>query len=207
MRTRIKICGITRPDDAITAASAGADAIGLVFYPPSPRSVSIVDANNIVEVLPPFVASVGLFVNPTKTEVESVLSACRIDVIQFHGEESREFCKQFGRPYLKAARVKAGFDLIKYLQEFSDASGWLLDAFHEDAYGGKGAVFDWRLIPPKLAKPLILSGGLTVHNVAEAVRLVQPWAVDVSSGVEIGKGIKDAKKVATFISEVRNADV
>ena len=207
MRTRIKICGITRPDDAITAASAGADAIGLVFYPPSPRSVSIADANNIVEVLPPFVASVGLFVNPTKAEVESVLSACRIDVIQFHGEESREFCKQFGRPYLKAARVKAGFDLIKYLQEFSDASGWLLDAFHEDAYGGKGAVFDWRLIPPKLAKPLILSGGLTVHNVAEAVRLVQPWAVDVSSGVEIGKGIKDAKKVATFISEVRNADV
>ena len=207
MRTRIKICGITRPDDAITAASAGADAIGLVFYPPSPRSVSIADANNIVEVLPPFVVSVALFVNPTKAEVESVLSACRIDVIQFHGEESREFCKQFGRPYLKAARVKAGFDLIKYLQEFSDASGWLLDAFHEDAYGGKGAVFDWRLIPPKLAKPLILSGGLTVHNVAEAVRLVQPWAVDVSSGVEIGKGIKDAKKVATFISEVRNADV
>ena len=207
MRTRIKICGITRPDDAITAASAGADAIGLVFYPPSPRSVSIADANNIVEVLPPFVVSVALFVNPTKAEVESVLSACRIDVIQFHGEESREFCKQFGRPYLKAARVKAVFDLIKYLQEFSDACGWLLDAFHEDAYGGKGAVFDWGLIPPKLAKPLILSGGLTAHNVAEAVRLVQPWAVDVSSGVEVSKGIKDANKVATFISEVRNADV
>ena len=207
MRTRIKICGITRPDDAIAAASAGADAIGLVFYPPSSRAVSIADANTIVEVLPPFVASVALFVNPTKVEVESVLSACRVDVIQFHGEESREFCKQFGRPYLKAARVRAGFDLIKYLQEFSDASGWLLDAFHEDAYGGKGAVFDWGLIPPKLAKPLILSGGLTVHNVAEAVRLVQPWAVDVSSGVEIDKGIKDAKKVATFISEVRNADV
>ena len=207
MRTRIKICGITRPDDAIAAASVGADAIGLVFYPPSPRSVSIADANNIVEVLPPFVSSVALFVNPTKAEVESVLSACRVDVIQFHGEESREFCNQFGRPYLKAARVKAGFDLIKYLQEFSDACGWLLDAFHVDAYGGTGAVFDWRLIPPKLAKPLILSGGLTVHNVAEAVRLVQPWAVDVSSGVEISKGIKDANKVATFISEVRNADV
>jgi phosphoribosylanthranilate isomerase len=207
MRTRVKICGITREQDALDAATAGADAVGLVFYAPSPRCVSPMQAAALVSKLPPFVASVALFVNPTKAEVETVLAACPVSALQFHGEESGEFCRQFRRPFLKAARVRAGLDLIKYLSEFHDAAGWLLDAFHEDAYGGKGAVFDWDLIPPDLQRPLVLSGGLAAGNVGDAVRRVRPWAVDVSSGVESGKGIKDAAKVAHFIREVKNADV
>jgi phosphoribosylanthranilate isomerase len=207
MRTRVKICGITREQDALAAAIAGADAIGLVFYAPSPRCVSPLEAAKIVRELPAFVGSVALFVNPSKAEVEAVLAECPVSALQFHGEESGEFCRQFGRPFLKAARVRAGLDLLNYLSEFHDASGWLLDAFHEDAYGGKGAVFDWELIPASLQRPLVLSGGLTAGNVGDAVRQVRPWAVDVSSGVESGKGIKDAAKIAHFIREVKNADV
>ena len=207
MRTRVKICGITRTTDALAAATAGADAIGMVFYPPSPRCIAAADAATIVRALPPFISSVALFVNPSRAEVEAVLAECPVDAIQFHGEETGAFCRQFGLPYLKAARVREGFDLLKYLSDFGDASGWLLDAFHHDAYGGKGAVFDWALIPSGLSRPLILSGGLGVGNVAEAVRRVTPWAVDVSSGVEAGKGIKDATKIAAFIKEVNNADV
>jgi phosphoribosylanthranilate isomerase len=207
MRTRVKICGITRTGDALEAAMSGADAIGLVFYPPSPRCVTVADASRIADAMPPFVSCTALFVNPTVAEVETVLSGCRVDVLQFHGEETPAFCRQFGRPYLKAARVRPGFDLIKYLDAFDDASGWLLDAFHEDAYGGKGAVFDWTLIPARLCRPMILSGGLGQRNVAEAIRRLHPWAVDVSSGVELSKGIKDAAKIAAFISEVKNADV
>jgi len=207
MRTRVKICGLTRVEDAFAAADAGADAIGLVFYAPSPRCVAPGVAAGIVAGLPPFVSSVALFVNPSKAEVDAVLAACPVSALQFHGEESAAFCRQFGLPFLKAARVRAGLDLINYLSEFHDASGWLLDAFHEDAYGGKGAVFDWELIPAGLQRPLVLSGGLDAANVAEAVRRVRPWAVDVSSGVEAGKGIKDAAKIAHFIREVKNADV
>lgn len=207
MRTRVKICGITRMEDALASAEAGADAIGLVFYPPSPRCVSNADAARIVRSLPPFVCSIALFVNPSKAEVESVLAECPVTAIQFHGEETDGFCKQFGLPFLKVARVRAGLDLINYFAQFHDAAGWMLDAFHDDAYGGKGAVFDWTLIPPNLLRPLILSGGLSVDNVAQAVRRVRPWAVDVSSGVEIGKGLKDATKIAAFIREVKNADV
>lgn len=207
MRTRVKICGITRVEDAMAAAEAGADAIGLVFYPPSPRCVSTSEAAGIIRALPPYVSSVALFVNPSKAGVENVLAACPVSALQFHGEETAQFCGQFGLPFVKAARVRAGFNLINYLVEFEAAAGWLLDAFHDDAYGGKGAVFDWTLIPPALKRPLVLSGGLGIENVEEAVRRVRPWAVDVSSGVEADKGIKDAAKIATFIRKVKHADV
>jgi phosphoribosylanthranilate isomerase len=207
MRTRIKICGITRVGDALAAAAAGTDAIGVIFYRPSPRFVDTKSAAAIVHALPPFVSAVGLFVNPTHEEVKEVLDDCPLAALQFHGEEAPEFCRRFGLPYIKAVRVRQGFDLIKYLADFNDAAGWLLDAFHEDAYGGKGTTFDWSLIPQSLARPLVLSGGLNAENVADAVRRVRPWAVDVSSGVEAAKGIKDAAKIAAFIKEVRHADV
>jgi phosphoribosylanthranilate isomerase len=207
MRTRIKICGITRVEDAQAAAAAGADAVGVIFYRPSPRFVDIKSAAAIVHALPPLVSAIGLFVNPTQQDVEQVLDGCPLAALQFHGEETPEFCRRFSLPYIKAARVRQGLDLIKYLADFNDAAGWLLDAFHDDAYGGKGAAFDWNLIPKNLARPLILSGGLNAKNVADAVRRVRPWAVDVSSGVEAAKGIKDAAKIAAFISEVKHADV
>jgi phosphoribosylanthranilate isomerase len=207
MRTRIKICGITRPEDGRAACLAGADAIGLVFYRPSPRYLEAHRAVEIIRTLPPFVGAIGLFVNPTQQEVEQVLAICSLTGLQFHGEEAADFCRQFRLPYLKAARVRQGFDLLKYLSEFDDAAGWLLDAFHEDAYGGKGAAFDWSLVPRGLARPLVLSGGLNAENVGDAVRRVRPWAVDVSSGVEVSKGIKDAAKMAAFIRQVNDADV
>ena len=210
MRTRIKICGITRPVDALAAAEAGADAIGLVFYPPSPRYLSAERALDIRDALPPFVQSVALFVNPDAAQVAQVIGRVRPAMLQFHGEETAQFCAQFGVPYLKACRVKSGVsrgvDLLEYLRAFSSAAGWLLDSFVEE-YGGVGERFDWSLVPAKRDKPLILSGGLAHGNVADAVRRVRPWGVDVSSGVESSKGIKDAAKIAAFIAEVRNADV
>ena len=205
MRTRIKICGITRPGDAVAAAQAGADAIGLVFYPPSPRFLSVERARDILAALPPFVQAVALFVNPDAAQVAQVIGRLHPAMLQFHGEETSEFCAQFGLPYLKACRVAPGVDLLKYLEPFSAASGWLLDA-HVEEYGGVGAGFDWSLVPARLDRPLVLSGGLTRENVGTAVRRVRPWAVDVSSGVESTKGIKDAAKIAAFIAEVRNAD-
>lgn len=200
MKPRIKICGLTRPEDAAEAARLGADAIGLVFYPPSPRYVSIEQARAIVTALPPFVSVVALFVNPSVAEVDAVLEALPIDVLQFHGEETPEFCRHFNRPYLKAVRVKPGVDLIEWAKQYQDARGLLADAFVEGVHGGTGATFDWALLPAGLGIPLILSGGLNPANVAEAVRLVQPAAVDVSSGVEAAKGIKDAAKMADFIA-------
>lgn len=205
MRTRVKICGITRPRDAVAAASAGADAIGLVFYPPSPRFLSVERAREIRDALPPFVQAVALFVNPDAAQVAQVLGRVQPSLLQFHGEETPQFCAQFGVPYVKACRVAPGVDLLKYLSAFPSASGWLLDA-HVEEYGGVGASFDWSRVPEKLERPLVLSGGLTRENVAMAVRRVRPWAVDVSSGVESAKGIKDAAKIAAFIAEVRNAD-
>jgi len=205
MRTRIKICGITRPGDARAAAQAGADAIGLVFYPPSPRYLSGERAIEIRDALPPFVQAVALFVNPDAAQVAQVIGRVRPGMLQFHGEETPQFCAQFGLPYIKACRVKQGIDLLEYLHPFASAAGWLLDS-HVDAYGGVGERFDWSLVPGKLARPLVLSGGLDRGNVAEAVRKLRPWGVDVSSGVESAKGIKDAAKIAAFISEVRNAD-
>jgi phosphoribosylanthranilate isomerase len=205
MRTRIKICGITRTQDARAAAEAGADAIGLVFYPPSPRYLSAERAVEIRDALPPFVQSVALFVNPDAAQVAQVLQRVRPALLQFHGEESPEFCAQFGLPYVKACRVKPGVDALEYLRPFSRAAAWLFDS-HVPEYGGVGESFDWALVP-KIDKSVILSGGLSAANVAGAVRRLRPWGVDVSSGVEAAKGIKDAARIAAFIAEVRNADV
>lgn len=206
MRTRIKICGLTRPDDARAAADAGADAIGLVFYPKSPRYLSTERALDIRNAVPPFVSVVALFVNPDAAQVAQVLGRVRPAMLQFHGEEPPEFCGQFGVPYVKACRVRQDLDLLEYLGRYQGAAGWLLDSFVE-AYGGVGERFDWSLVPAELERPLILSGGLSVENVGEAVRRVRPWGVDVSTGVESAKGIKDAARIAAFIAEVRNADV
>jgi len=210
MRTRVKICGITRPGDARAAAEAGADAIGLVFYPKSPRFLAVERAAEIRDALPPFVQTVALFVNPDAAQVAQVIGRVKPGMLQFHGEETPQFCGQFGVPYIKACRVRSGvskgLDLLEYLRPFAGAAAWLLDSFVE-AYGGVGERFDWSLVPRGLERPLILSGGLERGNVAEAIRKLRPWGVDVSSGVESAKGIKDAGKIAAFISEVRNADV
>jgi phosphoribosylanthranilate isomerase len=208
MRTRVKICGITRAEDARAAARAGADAIGLVFYPPSPRYLSGERALEIRDALPPFVQTVALFVNPDAAQVAQVIGRVRPSLLQFHGEETPEFCAQFGMPFVKAYRVKAGAaggDALEYLRAFSRAAAWLLDS-HVPEYGGVGESFDWSLVPAT-DKALILSGGLSPANVAAAIRRVRPWGVDVSSGVESAKGIKDAAKIAAFMAEVRNADV
>ena len=201
--TRIKICGITRSEDAIACAQAGADAIGLVFYPPSPRHVVAAQAAAIARALPPFITTVGLFVNPAAEQVKAVLNEVRLDVLQFHGDEPPEFCAGFGVPYLKAIRVKAGVDLVQCAIRYQEAQGLLLDAYVEGTPGGTGQSFDWELIPTGLPLPVILSGGLEPANVADAIRRVRPWAVDVSSGVEASKGIKDAAKIAAFIEGVR----
>lgn len=204
MRTRIKICGITRVEDAHVAAEKGADAIGMVFYAPSPRNIGLERARAIGASLPPFVSAVGLFVNPTHAEVERVLQGCPLSLLQFHGDEDPAFCAGFGLPFIKAARVRPGFDLIQYLTSYRAARGWLLDAYDDRLFGGTGASFDWKLIPRELDRPVILSGGLTPENVGAAVTTVRPWAVDVSSGVEAAKGIKDAAKIAAFITGVEN---
>lgn len=206
MRTRVKICGITRPEDAAAAAAHGADAIGLVFYRPSPRYVSPERARQIASAAPPFVATVAVFVNPTREEVEAVIRECGVTLLQFHGDEPPDFCEGFSRPYIKAARIRPGLDLLKYLSPHTAARAWMLDAFHEDLWGGTGGAFDWGLVPRDAAKPVILSGGLTEANVADAVRRVRPYAVDVSTGVEAAKGIKDAVKIAAFIGAVRRED-
>lgn len=207
MDTAVKICGITRVDDALAAARLGARALGFVFYAQSPRHVTLARAAKIIGALPPFISAVGLFVNPEASEVERVLAQVPLNLLQFHGEETPEFCARFAVPYLKAARVRAGLDLLQYARDYSAARGLLLDAFAEGAHGGTGAVFDWSLIPRRLPHPVILSGGLTPENVAEAIRRVRPWAVDVSSGVEAGPaGIKDPLKIAAFMKEVHGAE-
>lgn len=206
MRTRIKICGITRAGDALAAAQAGADAIGLVFYAASPRYLAVERAVEIRSALPPFVQSVALFVNPDAAQVAQVIGRVRPAMLQFHGEETPAFCAQFGVPYIKACRVRPGVDLLEYLRPFADAAAWLLDSFVEE-YGGVGERFDWSRVPVERDRPLVLSGGLDSGNIAGAVRNVRPWGVDVSSGVESAKGIKDAAKIAAFIAEVRNADL
>jgi phosphoribosylanthranilate isomerase len=204
-RTRIKICGITRVHDLRSAVDLGVDALGFVFYPPSPRCLSAERAAELLGAVPPFVTTVGLFVNAEAATVRRTLDRVPLQLLQFHGEEDAAYCRQFGRPYIKAARMRPGFDLVEYAASFPDARGLLLDAFVE-GYGGAGQVFDWRMIPDRLPLPLILSGGLEAANIEAAIRAVKPWAVDVSSGVETGKGIKDAAKMAAFITGVRNAD-
>lgn len=202
---RTKICGITREEDLLAAARQGADAIGLVFYPKSPRFVTAQRAAELLRCAPPFVTSVGLFVDQTEEEVRAVLQAVPLDVLQFHGDEPPEYCRAFGRPYLKAVRVRPGTDLVQYAARYADACGLLLDAFVDGVPGGTGQVFDWNLIPRDLAVPVVLSGGLDAANVGAAIERVRPWAVDVSSGVEAAKGIKDAAKIAAFMQGVRNA--
>jgi phosphoribosylanthranilate isomerase len=206
VRTRVKICGITRPADGVAAAQAGADAIGLVFYPKSPRYLSAERAIEIRDALPPFVQTVALFVNADAAQVSQVLGRVKPSLLQFHGDETPEFCGQFGAPFVKACRIRADVDVLQYLQPYSRAAAWLVDSFVPE-YGGVGESFDWSLVPRGLARPLILSGGLDQKNVARAVRAVQPWGVDVSSGVESAKGIKDAGKMTAFVAQVRNADV
>lgn len=226
MRTRIKICGLTREEDVLAAVAAGADAIGFVFYPPSPRYVTPARAAELVRLLPPFVSAVGLFVNADPADLAATLATVPLHVLQFHGDEDETYCRQFQRPYLKAARVMAngevagsaalnttndggaglaGMDLLQYAASFPSAQAILLDAFVE-GYGGGGKTFDWTLIPAGLPLPLILSGGLDADNVGAAVSRVKPLAVDVSSGVEAAKGIKDAAKIVAFVAAVQTAD-
>jgi phosphoribosylanthranilate isomerase len=204
-RTRIKICGITRVEDATAAVRAGADAIGLVFYPPSPRCIGLEQAKALCNAVPPFVTVVALFVNPGLREVKNVIDALPIQLLQFHGDETEAQCAAYGLPYIKAARVRPGLDLLECALSFPSARGLLLDAFVE-GYGGGGKTFDWSLIPPQLPLPTILSGGLDPDNVTQAVERVRPWAVDVSSGVESSKGIKDARRIEHFIAGVRDGD-
>ena len=206
MPTRIKICGITRIEDALAAARLGTDAIGLVFWPQSARAVMPARAREIVAALPPFVSSVGVYVDPEAEWVEQTASVAGLNLLQFHGDESPEFCSQFSLPYIKAVRVKAGVDLLQYATRYSGARGLLLDTYVEGTPGGTGDAFNWGLIPQRLPLPLILSGGLHPGNVTTAIKQVQPWAVDVSSGVEAAKGIKDAEKIAAFMQGVRNSE-
>ena len=205
MRTRIKICGLSREADVEVAVEAGADAIGFVFYPPSPRYVTLQRAAELAKRIPPFVDVVGLFVNEAQEGVQAACDALPINVLQFHGDEDAAYCRQFSRPWLRAARVRPGLDLVEFARSFSEARGLLLDAFVE-GYGGGGHVFDWTLIPPGLPAHLVLSGGLNAENVGDAIRRVRPAAVDVSSGVEMSKGIKDHDKMRAFVAAVRAAD-
>lgn len=205
-RTRVKICGFTQTDDALCAARLGVDAVGLVFYPRSPRSVNIEQARGIVSVLPPFVTTVALFVDEKPERIHEVLAQVRVDMLQFHGDESPGFCRAFGVPYLKAVRMREGIDVAAMAEKYDDASGLLLDAYHPGTKGGTGSRFDWNRIPRHCVLPVILAGGLAPGNAAEAIREVQPYALDVSSGVESGKGIKDAEKMASFLREVHKCE-
>ena len=204
-RTRVKICGITSVKDAIFAVNAGADAIGLVFYAPSPRFVTIEQAQQIVAAMPPFVSVVALFVNALPIEIETVLAQVRIDIVQFHGDETRSDCEQIKLPYYKAIRVKADTNLLQYEAEFSSAKALLIDTYSDAAFGGTGQVFDWGLVPQNLTKPVILAGGLTAENVALGIKQVRPYAVDVSGGVEQTKGVKDVAKIAAFMHAVQKS--
>ncbi len=207
MRTRVKICGITRHEDALEAARLGADAIGLVFYAPSARAVGIAEAQDIVRGLPAFVTVVGLFVNATADEIRAVLTQVRLDTLQFHGDETPEQCRAYARPYIKAVSMRVGVDLRACARDYADSAALLLDTHDERTPGGTGQTFDWSRIPGGLDKALILAGGLTPDNVAQAVRQVRPYAVDVSGGVETAKGIKSHQKMARFINEVNHVSL
>ena len=202
---RSKICGITRVEDALVAAEQGADAIGLVFYAKSPRAVDASRAEGILRALPPFVTSVGLFVNAPRAEVEQLLRQVPLDLLQFHGDETPQDCEGFGRPYIKALRVRPDLALSEQCAAFASAAGILLDSYVPGVPGGTGEAFDWSLVPADLGKPVILAGGLDAHNVADAIARVRPYAVDVSGGVEREKGIKDPCKVSAFLQAVRTA--
>ncbi len=205
--TRVKICGITRIEDALIAAQCGANAIGLVFYEQSPRAVSEDTGRKLAAAIPPFITVVGLFVNAEVEFVRDIVAQVPLDLLQFHGEESPEYCAQFNLPFIKAIRVKRGVDLLQCARQYHAAKGLLLDAHVDGIQGGTGTSFDWTLIPRELPLPVILSGGLDAGNVVSAIKQVEPYAVDVSSGVEAIKGIKDAAKIARFMQEVKRTDV
>ncbi len=203
MHTRIKICGITRIKDALAAAEAGADAIGLVFASASPRCVNVEQAAAISRSLPPFVTVVGLFVDEPEKRIREILNRVHLDLLQFHGRETPEQCRLYGRAYVKAIRMHNAVDLHAEEHLYEDASGLLLDSFTETEMGGSGKTFDWNRVPRDLRKPMILAGGLTPENVQHAIKTVHPYAVDVSSGVERSPGVKDADKITAFVNAVR----
>lgn len=205
MTPRTKICGITRPQDAKIAAELGANAIGLVFFSGSKRHIDITTAQQIVRVLPPFVSVVALFVNETAARIEEILAQVPIDLLQFHGDETPEFCRQFNRPYLKAVRVQSAADVQAAIANYPDARAVLFDAYVEGEYGGTGHAFDWHMLPENLAGHWILSGGLNPDNIARALEITHAQAVDISSGVESSAGIKDPEKIAAFLSACRAA--
>ncbi|MCB1866870.1 MAG: phosphoribosylanthranilate isomerase [Chromatiales bacterium] len=205
-RTRVKICGITRPVDAEAAVEAGADAIGLVFHPSSPRNVDADTAARIARAVPAFVTVVGLVVDAEERRIRSLLDATGVELLQFHGDESAEACRPYGRRYLKAIRMRPGVDLAAAARAYHDAAALLLDAYVPGVPGGTGSVFDWSRARLDPGPPVVLAGGLTPENVADAIRIVRPWAVDVSGGVESAPGIKDAEKIRRFIAGVRDAD-
>ncbi|MGN8260632.1 phosphoribosylanthranilate isomerase [Pseudomonas sp. SMSB3] len=202
---RSKICGITRIEDALAAADAGADAIGLVFYAKSPRAVDVRQARAIMAELPPFVTTVGLFVNASRCELNEILEALPLDLLQFHGDETPAECDGYQRPWIKALRVRPGDDLEAACQHYANARGILLDTYVPGVPGGTGEAFDWSLVPQRLSKPIILAGGLSAANVGQAISEVRPFAVDVSGGVEQAKGVKDAAKIAAFVRAVKQA--
>ena len=206
MSVRVKVCGITRSEDALSAIELGADALGFVFWPKSSRSVTPDIVRQIEVTLPPFINKVGVYVDPAVDWVEETSAAGCLSLLQFHGDESPEFCDQFSLPYIKAIRVKDGIDLLQYATRYRNARGLLLDTYTAGMPGGTGHVFDWALVPQDLPLPVILSGGLNPNNVASAIKQTCPWAVDVSSGVEATKGIKDKIKMAAFMQGVRNCE-
>lgn len=206
MRTRVKICGITRPEDAVCAAQLGADAIGLVFFPRSPRAVDVPRAVEIAASLPPFVTVVGLFVDAPDSQVEAVLSEVPVSLLQFHGRESAAYCRRFGRPYVKAFAMDGETDVQQRAAAYPDAAGFLLDAYAKGLAGGTGTTFDWSRIPSGLDQPIILAGGLVPENIGHAIQVVHPYGVDVSSGVESAKGLKDAQRMDAFLREVHRVD-
>lgn len=205
-RTRVKICGITRPEDGATAAGLGADAIGLVFHRPSPRFVTVDTARRIIAALPPFVSVVGLFMNAEPAAIRAVLAEVALHELQFHGDEEPAACAAFGLPYIKAVPMGASADVRDYEQRFVGAAGLLLDSHGGQQMGGTGHGFDWTRIPAERHKPLILAGGLHPGNVAAAIRQVRPYAVDVSSGVESAKGIKNAELMRAFLRGVYDCE-
>jgi len=205
-RTRVKICGLTRPADIQAAVEAGADAVGLVFHPASPRSVTAEQARALCAILPPFVTAVGLFVDAPAERVRAVLDRVPLELLQFHGEEPEGFCDGFGRRWIKAIRMRAGLDPAERAAAYPGAAGLLLDAFDPVLAGGTGQSFDWGRIPSALAHRIVLAGGLTPDNVAEAIRRVRPYGVDVSGGVESAKGVKDHAKISAFLRGVRDGD-
>ncbi|MFY9974510.1 MAG: phosphoribosylanthranilate isomerase [Chromatiaceae bacterium] len=205
-RTRVKICGLTRAEDVDAAVAAGVDAVGLVFHPVSPRAVTAEQAASLCERLPPFVAAVGLFVDATESQIRAVVDRVPLDLLQFHGDEPPGVCGCFGRRWIKAIRMRPGLDLVAQARTYRGAAGLLLDAFDPVLAGGTGRTFDWGRIPSGLELPIVLAGGLRPENVAEAIRRVRPFAVDVSGGVESAKGIKDPVKISAFLSGVRDGD-